>query len=162
MLLSSGRTLSMSFTAELEELLPRSVTVRLEGSGMSVSADLYTQQEPYSPLEKTPINTFTLRWVWQSDCYECCLLILDISVFKLKSYIYFYSLTLCSVMALKKHILMLLQWAKTYRLCSHSITMLNLRMYSGFVCFLLVDLLGRCEYWYCTLVRSKQTLVWFI
>lgn len=68
MLLSSGRTLSMSFTAELEELLPRSVTVRLEGSGMSVSADLYTQQEPYSPLEKTPINTFTLR-LTEKDVY---------------------------------------------------------------------------------------------
>ncbi|XP_687343.5 laminin subunit gamma-3 [Danio rerio] len=61
MLLSYGRTLSMSFTAELEELLPRSVTVRLEGSGMSVSADLHTQQEPYSQLEKTPINSFSLR-----------------------------------------------------------------------------------------------------
>uniref|UniRef100_A0A9J8BP25 Laminin, gamma 3 n=1 Tax=Cyprinus carpio carpio TaxID=630221 RepID=A0A9J8BP25_CYPCA len=60
-LLSYGRTLSVSFTAELEELLPRSVTVMLEGSGISVTADLYSQQETYSSLEKTPINTFTLR-----------------------------------------------------------------------------------------------------
>uniref|UniRef100_A0A8C1PDT5 Laminin, gamma 3 n=1 Tax=Cyprinus carpio TaxID=7962 RepID=A0A8C1PDT5_CYPCA len=59
-LLSYGRTLSVSFTAELEELLPRSVTVMLEGSGISVTADLYSQQETYSSLEKTPINTFTL------------------------------------------------------------------------------------------------------
>uniref|UniRef100_A0A8C1PDS6 Laminin, gamma 3 n=1 Tax=Cyprinus carpio TaxID=7962 RepID=A0A8C1PDS6_CYPCA len=62
-LLSYGRTLSVSFTAELEELLPRSVTVMLEGSGISVTADLYSQQETYSSLEKTPINTFTLRCV---------------------------------------------------------------------------------------------------
>ncbi|XP_073695806.1 laminin subunit gamma-3 [Garra rufa] len=60
-LLSYGQTLSVSFTAELEELLPRSVTVMLEGSGISVTADLYCQQETYSSLEKTPINTFTLR-----------------------------------------------------------------------------------------------------
>nr|XP_055055591.1 laminin subunit gamma-3 [Misgurnus anguillicaudatus]XP_055055592.1 laminin subunit gamma-3 [Misgurnus anguillicaudatus]XP_055055593.1 laminin subunit gamma-3 [Misgurnus anguillicaudatus] len=61
MLLSYGRTLSVSFTAELEELLPRSVTVVLEGAGISVSAELYSQQEPHRSLDKTPINTFTLR-----------------------------------------------------------------------------------------------------
>ncbi len=44
-LLSYGHTLSVSFTAELEELLPRSVTVILEGSGLSATADLYFQQE---------------------------------------------------------------------------------------------------------------------
>lgn len=61
MLLSYGRTLRVTFTAELEELLPRSVTVLLGGSGILVSTDLYSKQDPYSPLEKTPINTFTLR-----------------------------------------------------------------------------------------------------
>uniref|UniRef100_A0A9J8D9G8 Laminin, gamma 3 n=1 Tax=Cyprinus carpio carpio TaxID=630221 RepID=A0A9J8D9G8_CYPCA len=60
-LLSYGRTLSVSFTAELEELLPRSVTVMLEGSGILVTADLYSEQKTYSSLEKMPINTFTLR-----------------------------------------------------------------------------------------------------
>ncbi|XP_016112626.1 laminin subunit gamma-1-like [Sinocyclocheilus grahami] len=60
-LLSYGRTLSLSFTAELEELLPRSVTVTLEGFGILVTADLYSQQKTYSSLEKTPINIFTLR-----------------------------------------------------------------------------------------------------
>jgi len=62
-LLSYGRTLSVTFTAELEELLPRSVTVMMEGSGILVSADLNSKQDPYSPLEKTPTNTFTLRCV---------------------------------------------------------------------------------------------------
>lgn len=61
MLLSYGRTLSVSFTAELEELLPRSVTVVLEGSGKSVAADLYFLLEPRRSLDKTAINTFTLR-----------------------------------------------------------------------------------------------------
>uniref|UniRef100_A0A8C2ERP3 Laminin, gamma 3 n=1 Tax=Cyprinus carpio TaxID=7962 RepID=A0A8C2ERP3_CYPCA len=60
-LLSYGRTLSVSFTAELEELLPRSVTVMLEGSGILFTADLYSEQKTYSSLEKMPINTFTLR-----------------------------------------------------------------------------------------------------
>lgn len=68
-LLSYGHTLSVSFTAELEELLPRSVTVILEGSGLSATADLYFQQESYSSLEKTPINTFTLRCV-EWVCYS--------------------------------------------------------------------------------------------
>lgn len=61
MLLSYGRTLSVSFTAELEELLPRSVTVVLEGSVISVAADLYPQQKPRRSLDKTAINSFTLR-----------------------------------------------------------------------------------------------------
>lgn len=58
----------MSFTAELEELLPRSVTVVLEGLGISVTAELYSQQEPHRSLDKTPINTFTLRCV--RVCYS--------------------------------------------------------------------------------------------
>uniref|UniRef100_A0A8C1EEC4 Laminin, gamma 3 n=1 Tax=Cyprinus carpio carpio TaxID=630221 RepID=A0A8C1EEC4_CYPCA len=66
-LLSYGRTLSVSFTAELEELLPRSVTVMLEGSGILVTADLYSEQKTYSSLEKMPINTFTLRCVCVSE-----------------------------------------------------------------------------------------------
>ncbi|XP_051552482.1 laminin subunit gamma-3-like [Myxocyprinus asiaticus] len=61
MLRSYGRILSVSFTAELEELLPRSVTVVLEGSGISVTANLYSQKKPYPSLDKTPINTLTLR-----------------------------------------------------------------------------------------------------
>lgn len=80
MLLSYGRTLSVSFTAELEELLPRSVTVMLEGSGILVSADLYSKQDPYSSLEKTPINTFTLRCVIHSH-------VARLLVFKLKCFI---------------------------------------------------------------------------
>ncbi|XP_051958195.1 laminin subunit gamma-3 [Xyrauchen texanus] len=60
MLLSYGRILSVSFTAEMKELLPRSATVVLEGSGIYVTADLYSQ-EPYPSLDKTPINTFILR-----------------------------------------------------------------------------------------------------
>ncbi|TRY59547.1 hypothetical protein DNTS_012239 [Danionella cerebrum] len=61
MLLSYGRALSVSFTAELEELLPRSVTVMMEGSGISVTAELFPKQAPYSSPQKTAINTFTLR-----------------------------------------------------------------------------------------------------
>ncbi|XP_056602729.1 laminin subunit gamma-3 [Triplophysa dalaica] len=61
MLLSYGRTLSVSFTAELEELLPRSVTVVLESSVISVAADLYPPQKPRRSLDKTAINSFTLR-----------------------------------------------------------------------------------------------------
>jgi len=71
-LLSYGRTLSVTFTAELEELLPRSVTVMMEGSGILVSADLYSKQDPYSPLEKTPTNTFTLRCVCVCVCVTKC------------------------------------------------------------------------------------------
>uniref|UniRef100_A0A8C1U392 Laminin, gamma 3 n=1 Tax=Cyprinus carpio TaxID=7962 RepID=A0A8C1U392_CYPCA len=63
-LLSYGRTLSVSFTAELEELLPRSVTVMLEGSGISVTADLYSQQETYSSLEKTRLYNYYKLYIF--------------------------------------------------------------------------------------------------
>lgn len=62
-LLSYGQHLSLSFTAETRELLPRSVTVFLEGSGISVHASLYSDQELESESTHTPSKTFTLRYV---------------------------------------------------------------------------------------------------
>ncbi|KAI4893038.1 hypothetical protein NFI96_020157, partial [Prochilodus magdalenae] len=60
-LLSYGQHLSLSFTAEARELLPRSVTVLLEGSGISVSASLYSDKHPERLPGRTPRNTFILR-----------------------------------------------------------------------------------------------------
>ncbi|XP_072530162.1 laminin subunit gamma-3 isoform X2 [Salminus brasiliensis] len=62
-LLSYGQHLSLSFTAEATELLPRRVTVLLEGSGISVSASLYSEQDLESGPGYTPYNTFTLRLI---------------------------------------------------------------------------------------------------
>ncbi|XP_030630730.1 laminin subunit gamma-3 [Chanos chanos] len=60
-LLSYGRHLSLKFSAESEELLPRTVAVVLEGSGTSVSA--YLSPQPVSDLQQgqTPQSVFTLR-----------------------------------------------------------------------------------------------------
>ncbi|XP_066515117.1 laminin subunit gamma-3 [Hoplias malabaricus] len=60
-LLSYRQHLSLSFTAEAKELLPRSVIVILEGSRISVSARLYSDQDLDNGLGQTPQNTFTLR-----------------------------------------------------------------------------------------------------
>ncbi|KAL7834633.1 hypothetical protein SRHO_G00288800 [Serrasalmus rhombeus] len=60
-LLSYGQRLSLSFTAEASELLPRSVTVLLEGSGLSVSASLYSEKDLERGPGHTPHNTFILR-----------------------------------------------------------------------------------------------------
>uniref|UniRef100_A0A8B9L850 Laminin subunit gamma-3 n=1 Tax=Astyanax mexicanus TaxID=7994 RepID=A0A8B9L850_ASTMX len=62
-LLSYGQHLSLSFTAEARELLPRKVTVVLEGSGISVSASLYSEQDLESGTGHIPSNTFSLRYV---------------------------------------------------------------------------------------------------
>ncbi|TSP36071.1 Laminin subunit gamma-3 [Bagarius yarrelli] len=56
-LLSYGQHLTLSFTAESHELLPKIVTVVLEGSGLSVSGDMYADSE----TSHTPRNIFTLR-----------------------------------------------------------------------------------------------------
>ncbi|XP_026777854.3 laminin subunit gamma-3 [Pangasianodon hypophthalmus] len=60
-LLSYGQHLTLSFTAESSELLPKIVTVALEGSGLSVSANLFSKQYVDSQPSHTPRNIFTLR-----------------------------------------------------------------------------------------------------
>lgn len=65
-LLSYGQHLTLSFTAESSELLPQSVTVVLEGSGLSVSANVFSKQYVDSEPSHAPHNIFTLRYVYVS------------------------------------------------------------------------------------------------
>ncbi|XP_026859944.2 laminin subunit gamma-3 [Electrophorus electricus] len=60
-LLSYGQHLFLVFTAESWELLPSSVTVILEGSGISVSANLHAEEKPGSQLGHLFHNSFRLR-----------------------------------------------------------------------------------------------------
>ncbi|XP_047665497.1 laminin subunit gamma-3 [Tachysurus fulvidraco] len=60
-LLSYGQHLTLSFTAESRELLPKIVTMVLEGSGLSVSADVFSTQYEESETSHSPHNIFTLR-----------------------------------------------------------------------------------------------------
>ncbi|XP_076867326.1 laminin subunit gamma-3 [Brachyhypopomus gauderio] len=60
-LLSYGQHLLLAFTAETSELLPRSVAVVLEGSGISVRADLYAEQMPAGNRGHSFRSSFTLR-----------------------------------------------------------------------------------------------------
>ncbi|GAA6072493.1 laminin subunit gamma-3 [Tachysurus ichikawai] len=60
-LLSYGQHLTLSFTAESRELLPKIVTMVLEGSGLSVSADVFSTQYEESETSQIPHNIFTLR-----------------------------------------------------------------------------------------------------
>ncbi|KAI5089365.1 laminin subunit gamma-3, partial [Silurus meridionalis] len=60
-LLSYGQDLTLSFTAELRELLPETVTVVLEGSGVSVRANLFSKLYVDSDPSHTPHNIFKLR-----------------------------------------------------------------------------------------------------
>ncbi|KAF6739223.1 hypothetical protein FQA47_019645 [Oryzias melastigma] len=58
---SYGQPLHITFTSETLDLLPNSITVILEGSGMTLSADLYPrpvlQYDPSNP----PMQDFILR-----------------------------------------------------------------------------------------------------
>ncbi|KAM9441406.1 laminin subunit gamma-3 isoform 2-T2 [Clarias gariepinus] len=60
-LLSYGQHLTLSFTAESSELLPRIVTVDLKGSGLSVSANVFAKQYVDNVPSQAPRNIFTLR-----------------------------------------------------------------------------------------------------
>ncbi|KAG9354246.1 hypothetical protein JZ751_012370, partial [Albula glossodonta] len=60
-LLSYGQLLSVTFVAESPELLPRRVTVVLEGPAISVYADLSPESSPQSVQSNAPQHTFTLR-----------------------------------------------------------------------------------------------------
>ncbi|XP_071011165.1 laminin subunit gamma-3-like [Oncorhynchus clarkii lewisi] len=60
-LLSYGQLLSLTFTAEAQYLLPHSATVLLEGSGITLSADLSPQHGPVHQSGLAPQHTFTLR-----------------------------------------------------------------------------------------------------
>lgn len=70
-LLSYGQHLTLSFTAESRELLPKIVTMVLEGSGLSVSADVFSTQYEESETSQIPHNIFTLRYVSKS-LYNVC------------------------------------------------------------------------------------------
>lgn len=70
-LLSYGQHLTLSFTAESSELLPKIVTVSLEGSGLSVSANMVSKQYLDSEPSHTPHNIFMLRYVHKS-LYNVC------------------------------------------------------------------------------------------
>uniref|UniRef100_A0A4W5K5N4 Laminin, gamma 3 n=1 Tax=Hucho hucho TaxID=62062 RepID=A0A4W5K5N4_9TELE len=59
-LLSYGQLLSLTFTAEAQCLLPHSVTVLLEGSGTTLSADLSPQPGLVHQPGLAPQHTFTL------------------------------------------------------------------------------------------------------
>ncbi|XP_021446264.2 laminin subunit gamma-3 isoform X1 [Oncorhynchus mykiss] len=60
-LLSYGQLLSLTFTAEAQCLLPHSVTVLLEGSGITLSADLSPQPGLVHQPGLAPQHNFTLR-----------------------------------------------------------------------------------------------------
>ncbi|KAL0965256.1 hypothetical protein UPYG_G00278840 [Umbra pygmaea] len=60
-LLSYGQLLSLTFTAEAQYLLPRNVTVLLEGFGITLSADLSPNPGPVHHPGIVPQHTFTLR-----------------------------------------------------------------------------------------------------
>lgn len=70
-LLSYGQHLTLSFTSESSELLPKVVTVVLEGAGLSVSANVFSKQSVESEPGHAPQNIFTLRYVFQSLCNVC-------------------------------------------------------------------------------------------
>ena len=58
-LLSYGQTLWIRFLSETPELLPQSVSVVMEGSGMAVSAQLSRQNDQLLQGQSTAV--FTLR-----------------------------------------------------------------------------------------------------
>lgn len=73
-LLSYGQYLTMSFTAESSELLSKTVTVVLKGSGLSVSANMFSNdvfENVDSDPSHTPHNIFTLRYVYK-NLYNVC------------------------------------------------------------------------------------------
>uniref|UniRef100_A0A4W5Q2S6 Laminin, gamma 3 n=1 Tax=Hucho hucho TaxID=62062 RepID=A0A4W5Q2S6_9TELE len=59
-LLSYGQLLSLTFTAEAQYLLPHSVTVLLEGSGTTLSADLSPQHGPVHQPDTSQLSGVTL------------------------------------------------------------------------------------------------------
>ncbi|XP_062845266.1 laminin subunit gamma-3 [Trichomycterus rosablanca] len=60
-LVSYGQHLAVSFTSESSELLPQSVTVVLEGSGMSVSARVFSELNVVIETDRAPRSDYTLR-----------------------------------------------------------------------------------------------------
>uniref|UniRef100_A0A3P9KKW5 Laminin subunit gamma 3 n=1 Tax=Oryzias latipes TaxID=8090 RepID=A0A3P9KKW5_ORYLA len=58
---SYGQPLHITFTSETYDLLPNSLTVILEGSGMTLSADLYPKPILHPDLSNSPMQHFIVR-----------------------------------------------------------------------------------------------------
>lgn len=58
---SYGQLLSITFTSETSELLPYHVMLLLQGSGITLSADLSYQPQPDHDPSLTPLRSFIVR-----------------------------------------------------------------------------------------------------